>query len=278
MSASLFGAPIALLDTPDAAIHLVPREAEQDWTKSGVFDQPAERVVQPPDKKAPPGLPSGLAAKLRRRPPPPSLTAEQRQIIAGRLEAACRCRACITAGRGADAADVLDCDVFLRAVLEWLREFANRHLRPGDRDDFVQEVGRRAVEKLHEFDCDPTLASFSTWLWDVAEHHRIDLWRKRFARRRTRALRPDDELIPDSSDDGPSAKLDRQEDRRHVLMAMDELHGQVAEDDYRILYLCEIRELPVNEVAVLIGMRPAMVCDRHRRVKEKLRRILRRSG
>jgi len=277
MSASLFAAPIALLDTPDAALHGIPPEAELYLgpTASAVLDRPAGQIERPPDESELVLAPS-VAAKLRRRPPP-SLTAQQQQIIAGSLEAACRCRTFLTAGRAADAADLLDCEVFLQAVLQWLHEFANRHLRPGDRDDFVQEVGRRAVEKLHEFDSDPILASFTTWLWDVAEHLRIDLWR-RFARRRTRPLRPEDELVPDIGDNGPVARLERQENRQHVLTAMEELHGQVAGDDYRILHLCDIEELPVNDVALLTGMQPAMVCDRHRRVKEKLRRILRRSG
>jgi len=275
MSASLFAAPIALSDVADAAFHGFPRETEPGPTTSAVLDQPAEQVVQAPDESDL-GLGPGPAAKLRRRPPP-SLTAEQQQIIAGLLSAACRCRACVHAGWAADAADVQACEHFIHAVLEWLREFANRHLRPDDRDDFVQEVGRRAVEKLHEFDCDPALASFTPWLWDVAEHHRIDLWR-RFARRRTRALRPDDELVPDSGDDDPLARLGRAEDREMTRLALVELREQVSDTSYQILVMQDLCGRSVLQTADALGLTPKQVTERHHLMRKRLARIAHRDA
>lgn len=275
MSASVYAAPIERLDVANAASQAVLSEAEKGLTSFSppVLDQFGHWAAGMDAVPHP-----QVTAKLRRRPSPPPLNSEQQRIVATHLPAACRCRASISSGLPADPADWHGCETFFRVVHQWLEQYAERHVRPSSRDDFVQEVCRRAVEKLHEFDCNPSLASFNAWLWDVAEHLRIDLWRRSFARRRARAFLDKDELIPDRGESDLLAALGRQEDRRHVLAAMDELRGRVAEDDYRVLQLCDIEGIPINEAAVLVGNAPATVCDRRRRMKEKLRRILRRSG
>lgn len=122
------------------------------------------------------------------------------------------------------------------------------------------------------------MARFTTWLCVVAKHHATDLWRRRFARRRTRALRPEDELVPDNGDHDPPARLARAEDRELTKLALADLREQVSDASYQILVMRDLSGQSVIQTADALGLTTKQVTERHYLMRKRLARIAQRSA
>ena len=191
--------------------------------------------------------------------------------------AARRCQICLSAGRRPDPKDVRARDEFFDLLRTLLWRFAHRHLKGPDerrREDFVEELSRIVLAALPRLECGPGRPPFAAWLWGVARKGSAKL--RRLPRRSTRNLADRDDEIESSTEalDGP---LLRQETVDRVRRGLAKLHGEVSEQDYQVLVLLEMEGLSVQEVGKRLNMTRERIYDRHRRMKDRLRAILKLS-
>ena len=199
---------------------------------------------------------AALAKPVTKAPPPALLTCDERPVVAGLLPPACRAQSRFISLEAPDAGDLRARDRLFDVLQPVLWGFARNHSVPSSsRADFVQDINVLVLEALPGFRGEPGLARFTTWLYSVARHHAIDLWRRRFARRRTRRLRPEDESVPDGGD-GPLAHLARAEDRQHTLAAMRDLREQAPENQCRALQMRMVDGLSVKEIGGILQATP----------------------
>lgn len=119
-------------------------------------------------------------------------------------------------------------------------------VRDAELDDACQEVFLVVHRDLPSFDGESRV---STWIYAICLRV-ASTFRRRTARRTARELLPDPDAQPTrSSDASPHDALERAEARdtlRELLDALDE--------DRRVVYvLAEIEQLPMSEVAALVG-------------------------
>lgn len=181
------------------------------------------------------------------------------------------------AGQVPDPRDVRARDEFFDLLRSLLWRFARRHLRGPDeprREDFVAELSRIVLAALPRLECGPDQPPFTAWLWAVEVKARAKL--RRVPRRSTRNLADQDNQIESSADllGGP---LLRQETVDRVRRGLEKLHDQVAEEDYQVLALLDMEGLSVQEVGKRLNMTRERIYDRHRRMKDRLRAILKLS-
>lgn len=144
--------------------------------------------------------------------------------------------------------------------------------RQADADDLVQEVFLRAVRGLSTFEgrSDP-----GTWLYRIT----VRAWRRQQGRGRRSDRRPLPAAMPmgDVADarsvEGPGSVAVRAEALRALESGIAALPAS-----YRVpLVLSEIAELPQDQVAGVLGLRPATVRTRVHRARMLLRRGLDRA-
>ncbi|MCB1056417.1 MAG: sigma-70 family RNA polymerase sigma factor [Acidobacteria bacterium] len=146
---------------------------------------------------------------------------------------------------------------------------------PEDAADLVQDVFLQAYRKWHQFQGD---SQPSTWLYTIAAR----ACRRTHRRRAGEPARLEslDELLPhpeagipdlrDGEDGGPLSEHLKNEARELVERAVAELP-----DGFRLpLVLKEILELPVGEVAAILGIKEATVKTRLHRARLMLRRAV----
>jgi RNA polymerase sigma-70 factor (ECF subfamily) len=121
-----------------------------------------------------------------------------------------------------------------------------------DADDVVQEVFLVASRQLGHWRGE---AHLSTWLFRITDrvvaNHRRSAWLRRFWENLTGT--PDE--TPVSTDQWPSAPLERREDAVRLYRILDEL----PEHQRRVVILFELEEMPTAEIAALLGVRHATV-------------------
>ena len=148
-----------------------------------------------------------------------------------------------------------------------------RGLSGGDRDDCEQEFWTEVVAQLSRSQYDPARAGLGTWLSALARNKSADVIRRRVRRHPL----PLDELaltaLP-GRDDDPASALEHGEEQAFVRRALGALSQVVSDCSYRVLFLREIEELDVSEVAAALGLTPEQVRYRHCRTKLEMRRLV----
>lgn len=141
-----------------------------------------------------------------------------------------------------------------------------RGLGAPDAEDLTGEVYVAMVTGLDRFDGDER--QFRSWLLTIAHRRRADAAR-RWARR------PEDPVAPDALPDGveptsTSALATNRLEVDHVLAAIDEL----TEDQRAVLLLRTVADLPIEQVAEILGKPVTAVKALQRRAQASLLRKL----
>lgn len=165
-----------------------------------------------------------------------------------------------------------------QAVTTLLRDYGPRVLalslrlcnNRSDAEDLVQDVFLQAFRKWHTFkgDADP-----GTWLYTIA----IRAGRARFRKRNRREtiLRPTTELMPWT--ESSIAAVDSPPDNAARAEAAEAVHLAIAElpDQFRVpIILKEMLELPIEDVAQALNIKPETVKTRLHRARLHLRKAM----
>lgn len=131
-----------------------------------------------------------------------------------------------------------------------------------DAEELAQDVFLKVYEKLDSFRGD---ARFSTWLYRIAYNAAISKTRKR--RLEVEAL--DDFTINNYSVDDVKEELqniDKEEQQTMLKTAMESL----SDDDYLIIKLFYLKELPVKDISEVTGLSQANVKVKLHRIRKKM--------
>lgn len=131
-----------------------------------------------------------------------------------------------------------------------------------DAEELAQDVFMKVYDKLDTFRGD---ARFSTWLYRIAYNAAISKTRKR--RLEVEAL--DDFTINNYSVDDVKEELqsiDKEEQQVLLKKAMDKL----SDDDYLVIKLFYLEELPVKDISDITGLSQANVKVKLHRIRKKM--------
>jgi RNA polymerase sigma-70 factor (ECF subfamily) len=149
-----------------------------------------------------------------------------------------------------------------------------------DPSDVVQETLAGAALRLPEYLRDRPLP-FHAWLRRLA-YDRLAELNRRHVRARHRSVTREEPLpLPEESalalaerlfarGSGPGSRLRRQERRQQVQRAL----AALKEADREVLVLRHLEQLPVSDIAELLGVSEATVYTRHLRALRRLRELL----
>lgn len=131
-------------------------------------------------------------------------------------------------------------------------------------EDVAQEVFLVLYRRRDEFRGD---ASVRTWLHGIALHT-ARRHRDKLARRRRKDEQLEAEALPTPLT--PEAEVGQ----RRALHRLDQLLGQLGDEQREVFVLTEIAELPAPEIAELLGVKLNTVYSRLRLARTHLRRML----
>ncbi len=129
-------------------------------------------------------------------------------------------------------------------------------------EELAQDTFLKAFDKLNSFRSE---AKFSTWLYRIAYNAAISMTRKR--RLEVHAL--DDFVITNYSEDDAREDLDvidLEEQQKMLQTALETLSN----DDYLIINLFYLKEMPVNDISSITGLSAANVKVKLHRIRKKL--------
>ncbi len=136
-----------------------------------------------------------------------------------------------------------------------------------DADDVMQQVLLEVLEALPRFEYDRTKGSFRGFLKTRVHRRVLDLHRRR------RGAMELDESMPEPGD--AFAHWFEEEWRQaHLEAALDKVRREVQPSTFQAFDLLVVRELPVEEVAAMLGQTPNHVCQSKLRVARRLREHL----
>jgi RNA polymerase sigma-70 factor (ECF subfamily) len=156
-----------------------------------------------------------------------------------------------------------------REVSRWIAHLGGPFV---DVEDLLHEVFLVVQRKLPEFRGE---AKLTTWLYGITDRVVLNARRKERFRRWTRRVRRDDvadALAPSPSE--PNAALEREQARRAVYAALDQLP-----DKYRRPFiLFEIEGMPCDQIAELVGVRTQTLWVQIHRARAMFSDVLKASG
>lgn len=129
-------------------------------------------------------------------------------------------------------------------------------------EELAQDTFLKAFDKLDKFRGE---AKFSTWLYRIAYNAAISMTRKR--RLEVHAL--DDFVISNYSEDDARENLDVVEHEEQERMLQTALRT-LSDDDFLIINLFYLKEMPVNEISSITGLSAANVKVKLHRIRKKL--------
>jgi RNA polymerase sigma-70 factor (ECF subfamily) len=151
-----------------------------------------------------------------------------------------------------------------------------------DPSDVVQETLAEAIQRLSDYLRHGSLP-FYPWLRQLALDRLAELHRRHIQTRKRSVMREQrwTPALPDESvldlaqrlmtrGSSPSARLLRAEQRDRVQAAL----ARLADNDREVLVLRHLEQLPVRDIAAVLGISEAAVYTRHLRALERLRRLL----
>jgi RNA polymerase sigma-70 factor (ECF subfamily) len=151
-----------------------------------------------------------------------------------------------------------------------------------DPSDVVQEALAEAARRLPDYLRERPLP-FYPWLRRLALDRLAELRRRHLWAQRRSVNREEPVVLPLSAESAlelagrllgrqssPSARLRREELRARLQAAL----GQLSQRDRAVLVLRHLEQLPVREIAAVLGITEGAVCTRHVRALERLRALL----
>ncbi|MCK4538933.1 MAG: sigma-70 family RNA polymerase sigma factor [Candidatus Krumholzibacteria bacterium] len=138
-----------------------------------------------------------------------------------------------------------------------------------DAQDILQETFLKAIDKIESFRSE---ASFGTWLYSIA----MNVMRGCFAQRKKMALKPIEDYAPDHSDTGSSGLFkwnDPHEmfENSQIQGIIDDFIAEMPEENSTPFILRYIEEMPVKEIAGVMGLSVSAVKSRILRARLALR-------
>lgn len=137
-------------------------------------------------------------------------------------------------------------------------------LTDAEAQDIVQETVIAMANKLPGFIYDPKLCSFKTWMLRLTRWRIIDTVRKRLPQNVTSADSNGTatsalDRIPDESSLKLDAVWDEEWERGLLAAALQRVKPLLKPDHYQIFDLYALRQLPVSQVAEIMGVSAARV-------------------
>ena len=137
-------------------------------------------------------------------------------------------------------------------------------LTDAEAQDIVQETVIAMANKLPGFIYDPKVCSFKTWMLRLTRWRIIDTLRKRLPQSApaadsngtaTSAL----DRIPDESSLKLDAVWDEEWEKSLLSAALQRVKPHLKPEHYQIFDLCALRQLPVSQVAEIMGVSAARI-------------------
>ena len=154
-------------------------------------------------------------------------------------------------------------------------------LTEAEAQDVVQETVISVAKHLPGFRYDPKVCSFKTWMLRLTRWRIIDQLRKRLLSEQSINVSSDDDGTANAALDqltgGKAPELERiwneEWDRAVLAAAIERMKQQVGPEQFQIFDLYVLRDMPVIEVARLLGTSiPKVYLTKHR-LSKLLRRI-----
>jgi len=136
-----------------------------------------------------------------------------------------------------------------------------------DAEDVMQQVLLEVLQALPRFEYDRAKGSFRGFLKTIVRQRVHDL------RRRRRSAGEVDESIPEPVD-ALAAWFEEEWRQAHLEAALDRVRKEVQPSTFQAFDLLVVHELPVDEVAAMLGQTPNHVCQSKLRVARRLREHL----
>lgn len=135
-----------------------------------------------------------------------------------------------------------------------------------DAEDAAQETFVKCYRALKTYN---SQASFSTWLYKIAYNHAIDILKKNTRKRNIVEWKSDLETkrIPHHS-------FDEKIDLKEIQLLLKETIHRLSPDDQVIVTLYYYEDLPLKEIAEIIGIRENNVKIKLYRIRSKLQELL----
>jgi RNA polymerase sigma-70 factor (ECF subfamily) len=138
--------------------------------------------------------------------------------------------------------------------------------------DVVQETVITVARRIPEFNYNPAVCSFKTWLLNLTRWRIVDQLRKRPANGAGRRVRPEPgartatiENIADPAVLNFGAIWDEEWERQLLEAAIQRVKRKVSPEHYQIFHLCVFKEWPVAKVVRELGVSaPRVYLARHR--------------
>jgi RNA polymerase sigma factor (sigma-70 family) len=134
-------------------------------------------------------------------------------------------------------------------------------------EDVMQQVLLEVLRKLPTFEYDRTKGSFRGFLKKMVRERALDV------KRRRRPVGEVDETIAEPSD-AIAEWCEDQWRQAHLEAALDRVRKEVQPTTFQAFDLLVIQELPVEQVAAMLGQTPNHVCQSKLRVARRLREHL----
>ena len=139
-------------------------------------------------------------------------------------------------------------------------------------EEVVQETVITVARRIPEFNYDPAVCSFKTWLLNLTRWRIVDQLRKRKPDGSAARFRPDStartatvERVADPASLDLDAVWDREWEHQILEAAIQRVKRNVNPEHYQIFHLCVFKEWPVKKVAGELDVSAAQVyLARHR--------------
>jgi len=152
-------------------------------------------------------------------------------------------------------------------------------LSDAEAQDVVQETIVTIAKNLEQFKTKPAHGSFKGWLlhttrWRIADQLRKRTLGQGHSGRQPKASSRTDtiERIPDPAGFNLEAIWDAEWEKNLVAVATQNVKCRVSPQEYQIFDLCELRKIPVKEVAAKLGLKVWKVYLARRKIAGLLRK------
>ena len=152
-------------------------------------------------------------------------------------------------------------------------------LSDAEAQDVVQDTVITVAKSLDKFKTDPARGSFKGWLMQTTRWRIADQFRKRTPDAGRSAGRTDDgsrtatvERVPDPVGFGLDAVWESEWEKNLLAVATENVKRRVSPEEYQMFDLCAVRNCPVKEVAVRLGVKVWKVYFAQKKVAVLLRK------
>ena len=174
-----------------------------------------------------------------------------------------------------DAADVAAWDEFVAIYSPVVVRVAVRlGLQPADADNVAQEVLLRVARSIARWLAREDRGSFRAWLQRIAKNEAVNLLTRKATRPFVQFDTSSEERIEDPIENDLASQLELEYEREIFLWAAEQVREAVAEKTWQAFWLTQIEELPIEEVANQLGVRPAHIYFGRCRVMNRLKQII----